>query len=466
MGKVVCIGGGGVRTPLVVFGINECARQLGVEEVVLYDPDLERARMMAALGRAVVDREGGSLRVRESVRLEEAVEDADFVLSSIRVGGIAARTCDEKIAIRHGYPGQETTGPAGMAMALRTVPVAIEQARIVGGLAPSAWLINFTNPAGLITQAILDHTGARAVGICDTPSELLHRIAVALQAPPADVRCEYIGLNHLGWVRKIELCGQDVTDRVLSDDNMLAQLYPAPMFDYELIRSLRLIPTEYLYFYYSRGRALANQRAHRSTRGNEVARLNDQLFQRLGRLFAAGDNQGALRAYSSYLNTRSGSYMLLESTSENGLRKDGDTGDDPFRAANGYHRIALDVMKALRGKEQRRLIVNVRNQAALEDLAENDVVEAPCIIGDDSIKPEPCGRLPAAVRGLVLAVKEYERATIEAALTASKQMARKAMLVYPAIGEWEPSEALLTELDWGALHDSAGIHEQRLVPEK
>lgn len=466
MGKVVCIGGGGVRTPLVVFGINECARQLSVDEVVLYDPDLERARMIAALGRAVVEREGGSLRVRESMRLEEAVEGADFVLSSIRVGGIAARTSDERTAIRHGYPGQETTGPAGMAMALRTVPVAIEQARIVHRLAPSAWLINFTNPAGLITQAVLDHTGVRAVGICDTPSELLHRIAVALSALPADVRCEYIGLNHLGWVRKIELRGEDVTDRVLADDQMLAQLYPAPMFDHELIRSLRLIPTEYLYFYYSRGRALANQRAHRSTRGNEVARLNDQLFQRLGRLFAAGDHHGALRAYTSYLNTRSGSYMLLEASSENGLRKDGDSGDDPFRAANGYHRIALDVMKALRGKEQCRLIVNVRNQAALQDLAANDVVEVPCLINHDGITPEPCGAFPAAVRGLVLAVKEYERATIEAALTASKQMARKAMLLYPAIGEWEPSATLLPELEWSVLQDSSNLLEQRLAPEK
>lgn len=447
MGKVACIGGGGVRTPLVVFGMNECARQLAVDEVVLYDPDLERARMMAALGRAVVERDGGTLRVREAASLEDAVEGAEFVLSSIRVGGIAARTSDERIAIRHGYPGQETTGPAGMAMALRTVPVAIEQARLVCRLAPAAWLINFTNPAGLITQAILHHAGARAVGICDTPSEMLHRVAVALSVSPAEVHCEYIGLNHLGWVRKIELRGHDVTETVLADDHMLAQLYPTPMFDHELIRSLKLIPTEYLYFYYSRGRALANQRAHRSTRGIEVGRLNKELFRRLGRLLADGDSQGALRAYTSYLNARSGTYMLLESSSEDSLRQDVGSDEDPFRAANGYHRIALDVMKALRGKVDRRLIVNVRNGKAIDDIDANDVVEVPCRIGNGIITPEPCGALPAAARGLVLAVKEYERATIEAAVTGSKQMARKAMLLYPAVGEWEPSETLLAELN-------------------
>src|SRR5579863_3175143 len=150
MAKVACIGGGGVRTPLVIFGVNECGRRLGIDEIVLFDAAPERAQMMAALGQAVVRREGGSLRVRQTSRIEDAVEGADFVLNSIRVGGIAARASDEGVAIAHGYPGQETTGPAGMAMALRTVPIAVEQARLVSRLAPHGWLINFTNPAGLI----------------------------------------------------------------------------------------------------------------------------------------------------------------------------------------------------------------------------------------------------------------------------------------------------------------------------
>jgi len=446
MAKVAYIGGGGVRTPLVIFGVNERARQLGVDEVVLFDVARERAQMMASLGQAVVRREGGTLRVREASTLEEAVEGADFVLNSIRVGGIASRARDEQVAIAHGYPGQETTGPAGVAMALRTIPIAVEQARLVHRLAPDAWLINFTNPAGLITQAILSHTGARAVGICDTPSEMLHRIAIALAAEPQAVRCEYVGLNHLGWVRKIELRGENVTERVLADDRLLDQLYPAPMFDKELIRSLRLIPTEYLYFYYSRGRALANQRAHGSTRGLEIERLNEDLFRRLGGLLASRDESGALAAYIEYLNERSGSYMLLESAPEYEGGSDVIRSEDPFRAANGYHRIALSVMCALRGEKDRRLIVNVRNQGAIEGIDANDVVEVPCQIGANTIRPEPCGALPAAARGLVLAVKEYERATIEAAMTRSSQAARMAMLLYPAIGEWEPSKGLLRDL--------------------
>lgn len=449
MGKAAFIGGGGVRTPLVVFGINESARHLGIDEVVLYDPDFERARMMGSLGRAVIQREGGSLRVRETAILQEAVEDADFVLSSIRVGGIAGRTSDEKIAIRHGYPGQETTGPAGMAMALRTVPVAVEQARAVARLAPKAWLINFTNPAGLITQAILHHTDARAVGICDTPSELLHRIALALAAAPGEVRCEYVGLNHLGWVRRIEVRGKDVISDVLADDKILDQLHSAPMFDHELMRSLRLIPTEYLYFYYSRRRALANQKAHGGTRGSEIYKLNDKLFHRLGALLAAGDGMGALATYVEYLNTRSSSYMALEAANGDGVAKETKEAEDPFRAANGYHRIALAVMNALRDKSGQRVIVNVRNQGSIAEIDANDVVEAPCNIADGKIMPERCGSLPTAVRGLVWAVKEYERATIEAALTGSSEAARKAMLLYPAIGEWEPSKSLLRDFGFG-----------------
>lgn len=448
MGKVGCIGGGGVRTPLVIFGINECARQLGVDEIVLYDVDPERARLMAALGRAVVEREGGSLRIRDTAHLEDAVDGADFVLSSIRVGGIAGRSHDERVAIEHGYPGQETTGPAGMAMALRTVPVAIEHARLVHRLAPNAWLINFTNPAGLVTQAVMHHTEARVVGICDTPSELLHRIACVLGADPAEVRCEYLGLNHLGWVRKIELRGEDVTDCVLASDAWLAQLYPAPLFDHDLIRSLRLIPTEYLYFYYSRRRALANQHVRRSTRGSEVERLNESLFRQLAELLSAGDGPAAVRAYTDYLNARSGTYMLLESTSGESDPAAPAGDPDPFHAANGYHRIALQVMRALRGQHAQRVIVNVRNQGAIEDIASGDVVEVPCRLANDSIQPEPCGSLPPVVRGLVLAVKEYERATIEAAVSGSVAMARKAMLLYPAIGEWEPSQDLLRDLPW------------------
>ena len=442
--KIALIGGGGVRTPLVVFGIQEAIKALDADELVLFDLDAERAHVMAELGRTLVANEGGGLRIRQALTIEDAVADASFVLNSIRVGGLRARVQDERVSMTHGYPGQETTGPGGVAMALRTVGVAVEQAKLVERLSPKAWIVNFTNPAGLITQAIRQNSNAKIVGICDTPSELLHRINLALGAGPDDVHCDYVGLNHLGWIRRIQRCGRDVTDQLLGDDAFLRQLYHVPLFEPSLIRALRLIPTEYLYFYYSRRRALDNQRRQQSTRGAEIEQLGGDLFSRLARLLAAGNGTAAIRAYVDYLNARSGTYMKLEG--------EGDTTPnapeylDPFRAATGYHRIALEVMKALCGSKPRRIVVNTQNGGSIAEIDAGDIVEVPCLVGRDSITAEPCGNLPEAVRGLVLAVKAYERTVIEAALTGSELLARKAMLLYPAIGEWDPSEELLKQL--------------------
>ncbi|MDB6160812.1 MAG: 6-phospho-beta-glucosidase [Gammaproteobacteria bacterium] len=443
--KIAVIGGGGVRTPLLIFGVNEAAELLGCREMVLFDPDEKRLRIMAELGRTIVAREEGELRVREATSIEDAVEGADFVLNSVRVGGIATRAADELAAIKHGYPGQETTGPAGAAMALRTVPVALEHARLVKRLSPSGWIVNFTNPAGLITQAIMSHTGARVVGICDTPTELFHRIAHALGAKPHEVLCDYAGLNHLGWVRRIRLRGEDVTDRVLNDDAVLGQLYSAPLFDFDMIRALRLIPTEYLFFYYSRRRALENQRRQGSSRGAEVERLNKALIETLASRLASGDWDGAIGAYVAYLNRRSGSYMKLEAAGGSALDEVPYDGE-PFRVASGYHRIALDVMTALTGARPADIVVNTRNAGAVPDLPADDVVETSCRISNNSITPLPIDPLPDAVLGLVQSIKAYERASIEAACGGSPLSARKAFLIHPAIGEWEPTEALLHDL--------------------
>jgi 6-phospho-beta-glucosidase len=444
--KLALIGGGGVRTPLVTFGVNDAAEALGARELVLWDPDADRLAIMAALGRAIVKAEGGSLIVREASSIEDAVEGAAFVMNSIRVGGIAGRAADERKAIEHGYPGQETTGPAGAAMAMRTVPIAIEQARTVERLSPDGWIVNFTNPAGLITQAVADHTNAKIVGICDTPTELFHNIAHALGATLADVACDYVGLNHLGWVRGIRLNGEDVFDRVLGDDAILDKLYTAPVFDKAMIRTLRLIPTEYLFFYYERRRALANQCKHGSSRGTEVEALNVELIATLRDRLGADDGPGAIAAYAAYLNRRSGSYMKLEAEGGSAFDPESTFDIDPFRVASGYHRIAIDVMSALTGAVPATIVVNTRNRGALPDLPERSIVETSSQITRDSITPLPIAPLPDPAIGLVHGIKAYERAAIEAAITGERLTARKALLIHPAIGEWDPTGALLADL--------------------
>src|SRR5579884_2035579 len=343
---IAVLGGGGARTPLLIHGLAGAQDVLRTGELALFDPAARNVETMAALGRAIAEPAG--IRVTVAGSAAEAVEGARFVVSCVRPGGIEARARDERIVIEHGYTGQETTGPGGLAMALRTIPVALEHARLVEGLAPHAWLINFTNPAGMITQAIRTHTGARVIGICDTPAELFHRIAWSLGLPFEEMEFRYAGLNHLGWVRAVLWRGTDVTERLLADDEALLRLYPARLFEPEMIREMRLIPTEYLYFYYGAGRALDNQRAAGASRGEEIAHMNARLFDRLASDLESDGAEAALRTYKDYLNARNASYMKLEGNAESALGQ-GTHEWDPFEGATGYHRIAVEVMRGLAG---------------------------------------------------------------------------------------------------------------------
>ena len=444
--KVTLIGGGGVRAPLLIHGLAQAASILNINELALYDIDRESVALMAELGREVVRQQNADVVITTHTQLEDAVAGADFILHSIRVGGIAARARDERLAIEHGIAGQETTGLAGFAKALRTIPVVLEQARIIEQHAPDAWFISFTNPAGLMAQAIQQHTNLRSIGICDTPSEMFYRLANALHEPLSDVRCDYFGLNHLGWINRVLVRGQDVTKRILKDDVMLRSLYHADLFDPAMIRALGLIPSEYLFFYYCQQRALTNQRAAGASRGEEIVKLNAELFAGLQQELQAERPATALKLYRHYLQRRSGSYMKLEAEGESALREGVAQEEDPFAAATGYHRIALDVMLALASDQPARIVLNVCNNGAITDLGNDDVVEVPCLIDRHGPQAIATGALPTSVRGLVQAVKEYERLTIRAAVEKSEALAQQALLIYPLIGQWELARQLLAAL--------------------
>ena len=441
MRKVTIIGGGGVRAPLLIHGLAQSQALFGIDEITLYDANIARTETIARIGREMVRRLGADFRIRVAPRLEDAAEGADFVLSSIRVGGMAARARDERLAIRHGLAGQETTGPAGAAMALRTLPVTLAQAKTVERVSPGAWFINFTNPAGLITQALTWNTGLKVIGICDTPSELFHKIAEALGAPPPDVTCDYAGLNHLGWVRRVRLRGEDITERLLADTELLRSLYPADLFDPVLIQTLRLIPTEYLFFYYSQRKAHRNQVRAGASRGEELERMNGDLF---GQLAAENDAQ-ALETYRDYLCRRNASYMKLEAEAGSAFTQ-AEAQPDPFDCATGYHRIALDVMTGLVSDQPREVVLNVLNRGSIDDLEADDVVEVPCDVDKTGAHPRKTGRMPESVRGLVQSVKAYERTAIRAALEGSRATAQLALLEYPIIGQWELAGEVLDAL--------------------
>ena len=429
--KVTILGGGGVRTPLLVHALAGLSRTLALSEVSLFDVDADRTEVIAALCREIVRRESADLQITVHTDVAAAAEGSSFVINSIRVGGIAARARDERIAIEHGLAGQETTGPGGVAMALRTIPVALAHAREVARVAPSAWFLNFTNPAGLVTEALLRHSGVRAVGICDTPIELFHKIADAVGAPVSELRFEYAGLNHLGWVRKVWRGGEDITASILDDEATLLRIYPAAMFDPALIRTLGLIPTEYLYFYYRQRLALANQQRAGASRGAELEKLNRGLLAEL-----APGGAEALEAYKRYLLRRNESYMKLETQAGSAFQAAA-AEYDPFETATGYHRVAAEVIESLQSAGGRTIVVNTTNGGAVEGLDGDAVVEVPCRVSREGVEAARTGPLPAPVRGLVESVKAYEQLTIRAAVERSGRLAELAMMTYPIIGQWD-----------------------------
>src|ERR1700712_519811 len=243
--RLVILGGGGFRVPMVYRALVR-RRALGIDQVVLFDVDLGRLAVIAA----VLEPAAG-VRIIITDSLADALTGADIVFSAIRVGGAAGRVRDERRALALGLLGQETVGAGGLAFGLRTLPVVLHAAQVQAEVAPKAWLINFTNPAGMITQALTSVLGEKVIGICDSPVGLVRRACRALALPVEQVRYDYLGINHLGWLTRLEFQGRDRLPDLLADDELLATTEEGRLFGPELLRSLRCIPNEYLYFYYA-----------------------------------------------------------------------------------------------------------------------------------------------------------------------------------------------------------------------
>jgi 6-phospho-beta-glucosidase len=236
--KIAVIGGAGVRVPLLAGGLSRS--DLNLSEIALYDIDQDRLRVIASLASQMA----GGVKITTTATPEPAIDGSSFVITSIRVGGAGQRAKDEAIALAHDVVGQETIGPAGFAMAVRSIPPIVDYGRMVARLAPRAWMINFTNPVSIITQAVHQETDARLIGICDTPLEMFEDAAHALGLPASVCGYDYFGLNHLGWLRDVLFEGEGQLQRIWSDDAKLMSAYRAPLFEPARLRELKLLPTE------------------------------------------------------------------------------------------------------------------------------------------------------------------------------------------------------------------------------
>jgi 6-phospho-beta-glucosidase len=438
--------GAGVRAPFVLHGLAERERSLGLTEVVLHDVDPERLEIMSALGAHLARTWAAGFTVRGDDDARRAVEGARFVFTAIRVGQEQARALDEQLPLKYGVLGQETTGPGGFAMAMRTIPVMLEYARLVTEAAPDALIVNFTNPVGLILQALSVHTSVRAVGVCDGPGGMKRDVARLLGVPPNEVHADYFGLNHAGWIHRVLVDGRDRLPEVLDRYEELQRLdHSWRLFDPALVRSLGMLPMEYLYFYYSRDQAVENILSSHGTRGEQVASLNAALWRVLRERIEAGDLEGARAAWEATMQERHLTYFARErgEAIEDGAEPPGEAAE--MFEGEGYEGLATAVMTCATQRVKMPLILNTPNRGAMPDLVDDDVVEVTCMTDEHGAHPIAQGRMPPLARALIEPLKQYERLTVEAAVTGSYDAALRALIAHPLVGSYGLAKGILDD---------------------
>lgn len=431
--RLTILGGGGFRVPLVYRALTADRGEGRITEVVLYDTDASR---LAAIGLVLRRLARGTVdppAVIETTDLDSALRGTDFVISAIRVGGLEGRATDERIASEHGVLGQETVGAGGIAYGLRTLPVATDIARRIATLAPSSWVINFTNPAGMVTEAMLPYLGDRVIGICDSPSGLCRRATLALGLHPDRVSYDYAGLNHLGWLRGIRADGVDHLPELLGDDEALASFEEGRLFGAEWLRSIGSIPNEYLHYYYFARETREAVAAVERTRGRF-------LLDQQSAFYAATAKQpdAALELWERTRAERESTYGA-ESREVAGAGER----DERDMIAGGYEQVALSLMRAIAHGERADLILNVRNRGTLRHLDDDAVVEVPCVVDANGPQPSAVSRLSEHQAGLVCQIKAVERSTIEAAATGSRAAAIRALAWHPLVGSVTTARRLL-----------------------
>ncbi|TQM80249.1 6-phospho-beta-glucosidase [Saccharothrix saharensis] len=391
--RLVILGGGGFRVPLVHKALDE-----HITEVVLHDVDAHR---LHAIRRVLRD----GPPVTATTDLDEALRGADFVFSAIRVGGLAGRAIDEEVAHAHGVLGQETVGAGGIAYGLRTAPVADAIARRIVEVAPRAWVVNFTNPAGLITEVMARHLGGRVIGICDSPLGLCRRVAEALDLE--DPTFDYAGLNHLGWLQGVHVGAENLLPRLLADDEALAGFEEGRLFGAEWLRALGVIPNEYLHYYYSTREALGDNRG----------------------AFLLGQQQRFYDGEVDWETTRlerEATYMAQE------RERDSVEG-------GGYEHVAMALMRAIADNGTTTLILNVPNNGTLSAVDDQAIVEVPCEVDATGARPLPVSPLPDHAAGLVTSVKAVDRLVMEG----TRSAALKAFALHPLVDSVATARSLL-----------------------
>jgi 6-phospho-beta-glucosidase len=442
--KLALLGGGGFRTPAIYRALVEGATRTDYDEIALYDVDSSRLDRIAAVLRGLDERIGRSIPFTTTTDLDEAIDGADVVHCAVRVGGLAGRLLDETAALAEGAIGQETTGAGGITFALRTLPVVTEIAQVVARRAPKATFVNFTNPVGLVTEAIQRVVGDRVIGICDAPLAMCRRVARAMDRNPDDLWFDYFGINHLGWLRAVYDHGRDLLPELLADETRLLTIEEARLFGVDWLRAVGMIPNEYLYYYDFASDALAAMQSGQ-VRAEFLSRQQEEFYAR------SDSPAESLAIWEASLAEREGRYMEEAWTG----REDELRGVAAARETGGYGQLSLDLIDALNGDHPEVMVLNVGNRSSLPFLDEAAVVEVPCVVSRGGVVPTAIGSVPMAAEARIIAVRAAERAAIDAVFSHSRRQAVRALALHPLVPSVDVAGRILDR----HLRDQPGLAE-------
>ncbi len=418
--KLAVIGGGSSYTPELIEGLIQHHHELPVKDLYLVDIEdgREKLEIVGALARRMVEAASLPMVVHLTLDREEAIRDADFVITQLRVGRLPARARDERIPLRYHCLGQETTGAGGFAKGLRTIPVILDICADIERLAPEAVMINFTNPTGMVTQAVLNHTSVKNVGLCNLAIGTRMAIARMANVDRNQVDIEWTGINHLNWTTKISVEGRDVLHQVLQSDEVgsyVAKNIPNLGWAPEFLRSVGALPCNYLRYYYQTDTILDEERdnaAHGRTRAEVVMKLEEELF--------ALYRDPGLRVKPAQLEQRGGAFYSLA---------------------------AIELIASMYNNRRDIQTVNVRNGTILPFLPEDASIEVNAVIASDGARPLRVETpVTAQLRGLLQIVKAYEELTIKAAIDGDFDAALQALTIHPLVTAGRTAERLLRDI--------------------
>lgn len=402
--KLTVIGGGSTYTPELIDGFARLREVLPIEELWLVDPDAHRLELVSGVSRRMFARAGHPGVIHATSDVVAGVENADVILLQLRIGGQAARHGDETWPHQAGVIGQETTGPGGFAKALRTVPVVLDIAEQVRRHAkPDAWIIDFTNPVGIVTRALVS-AGHRAVGLCNVAIGFQRRFAAMLEVDFRDVQLDHVGLNHLTWERGVTVGGRNVLPELLASH--LGDLAEEVELPPELLSLLGSVPSYYLRYFYSHDRVLREQLGS-PTRAEAVMEVEAELL----RLYA-----------DPHVNTKP---AILEK-----------------RGGAYYSEAAVDLIASLVSDRRDVQVVNIRNDGALPFLPDDHVIEVPATVGATGLTALPIAPLPDDLAGLIADVAGYERLALDAAVNGGRDRVLRAMVAHPLVRQFDRAEKL------------------------